>query len=127
MHLLSLLALLGTSLFIVKRQRLLLRYSRRRLSEQIVVTNVAISTVVILGMVFTYLMLFAVTQILAVLLFEHELVASWAASLNGKVSWLNYLTLGQLTASLGLIIGALGASFEGQEYFRHIAYVDEEL
>jgi hypothetical protein len=29
-------------------------------------------------------------------------------------------------AALGLIIGALGASFEQQHYFRHITYVDEE-
>jgi predicted Zn-dependent protease len=127
MFFLSALTLIGASAFIIKRQRLLLRYSRRRLSEQIVVTTVAISTVVILGMAFTYLILFTTTLVLAGFLFGDELVASWAASLNGRIGWQNYWTLGQLTASFGLIIGALGASFEGQEYFRHIAYVDEEL
>lgn len=127
MFILSVLTLVGASAFIIKRQRLLLRYSRRRLSEQIVVTTVAISVVVVSGMAFTYLILFTVTLIMAGLLFGNELVASWAASLDGRIGWQNYLMLAQLTASFGLIIGALGASFEGQEYFRHIAYVDEEL
>jgi len=123
----SLTALVGASLFLIKRQRLLLRYSRRRLTEQVVVTTIAISSVVILGMAFTYLMLFAMTLLLANGLFGNDLIAVWAASLQGRIGWQNYLTLGQLTASLGLVIGALGATFEGQEYFRHIAYVDEEL
>jgi hypothetical protein len=59
------------------------------------------------------LILFTITLLLAVLLFGDELVASWAASLNGRIGWKNYWTLGQLKASLGLIIGALEASFEG--------------
>jgi hypothetical protein len=29
-------------------------------------------------------------------------------------------------ASLGIAIGALGASFEEHQYFRHIAFIDEE-
>ena len=31
-----------------------------------------------------------------------------------------------LVSSLGLLIGSLGASFEGHHYFRHVIYADEE-
>jgi hypothetical protein len=124
---LSVLVLLGTSLFIVKRQKLMLRRSQRRLTEQIVVTNVASSLIVIVGMAVTYLLLFSLTLLFAGALFTDNLVASWAASLEGQIGLQHYLSLAELTASLGILIGALGASFEGQDYFRHIAYVDEEL
>jgi predicted Zn-dependent protease len=127
MSIFSLLVLLGTSLFIVKRQKLMLRRSQRRLTEQIVVTNVASGLIVLMGMAVTYLMLFCLTLLFAEALFTDSLVASWAASLEGQISWQHYLSLAELVASLGLLIGALGASFEGQDYFRHIAYVDEEL
>lgn len=127
MSIFSLGVLLGTSVFIVKRQKLLLRRSQRRLTEQIVVTNVASSLIVFVGMAVTYLMLFSLTLLFAGALFMEPLVDTWAASLDGQISLDNYLSLAQLTASLGILIGALGASFEGQDYFRHIAYVDEEL
>jgi len=35
--------------------------------------------------------------------------------------------LSAFVASLGLLIGAFGASFEDQYYFRHVTHVDEEL
>jgi predicted Zn-dependent protease len=123
----SVLVLLGTSLFIVKRQKLLLRPGQRRLTEQIVVTNVASGLIVLAGMSVTYLMLFSLTLLFAGALFPDQLVESWAASLAGQIGWQNYVCLAELVASLGILIGALGASFEGQDYFRHIAYVDEEL
>jgi hypothetical protein len=72
-------------------------------------------------------MLFSLTLLFAGALFPDQLVESWAASLAGQIGWQNYVCLAELVASLGILIGALGASFEGQDYFRHIAYVDEEL
>ena len=123
----SLFVLAGTSAFILQRQKLLLRRSQRRLSEQVVLTNASISLVVFFGMATTYLLLLALTLILGQVLFSEKLVADWAATLAEPIQFSHYLTLGQLTASLGILIGSLGASFEGQHYFRHIAYVDEEL
>ena len=123
----SLSVLTATSIFILKRQKLLLRHGRKRLTEQAVAANVSISIVVALGMVATYLMLFLLVLLLAVSLFDPALVQSWAASLKEGVGVRHYLVLAALVASLGLTIGALGASFEGQNYFRHITYVDEEL
>lgn len=70
----SLLALLGTSVFILKRQKLLLRRGGRRLPEQTVVTNVAISIVVLLGMTTTYLLLFALPLLLSGTLFNPSLL-----------------------------------------------------
>lgn len=122
----SLLALLGTSVFILKRQKLLLRRGGRRLTEQTVVTNVAISIVVLLGMTTTYLLLFALTLLLSGTLFNPSLLQGWAVSVGGVLTLPHYLSHAGLVAALGIMIGALGASFEGQYYFQHITYVDEE-
>jgi predicted Zn-dependent protease len=51
---LSLVVLCLTSAYILKRQQLLLRRQSRRLSEQTVVTNIAITVVVVLGRLTTY-------------------------------------------------------------------------
>ena len=122
----SLAALTATSLFILKRQRLLLRRGVRRLTEQTVVTNVTISVVVFLGMATTYAILFLLTLGLSQLLFSRKLVAAWAVLLNGHIEVSHYLVFAAFVASLGIVIGALGASFELPAYFRHIAYADEE-
>ena len=123
----ALLVLLGSTAFILTRQKLLLQRSRKRLSEQIVVNNIAISLIVLIGLATTFFALLFCTLALAGILFNHTLVVSWAASLGGDVSWSHYLAFAQLIASLGILIGSLGASFEGQGYIRHVAYVDEEL
>lgn len=123
----SLIILIGTSAYILQRQKLLLRRSARRMSEQVVLTNTAITLVVCFGMATTYLLLLVLTLLVATLLFSEALVSGWAVSLGEPIRFGHYLALGQLTASLGILIGSLGASFEGQHYFRHITYVDEEL
>ena len=123
---LSLAALAGTSLYILKRQQLLVRRRLRRLSEQRVVGNVAIVLAVALGMMTTYVLLFAVTLTVSQVFFSAALVQTWAASVGGTIHFGHYLVLAGFVASLGLLIGALGASFEAQGYFRHVAYVDEE-
>ncbi|MBT0961566.1 hypothetical protein [Denitromonas iodatirespirans] len=127
MSALSLAILVGTSVFILRRQKLLLRRARGHLSEQIVLTNTAITLVVFLGMASTYLLLLSLSLIAAHLLFSPALVSGWAPSVTGPIGAGHYVALGQLIASFGILIGSLGASFEGHHYFRHIAYVDEEL
>lgn len=122
----SLLVLLGTSAFILKRQKLLLHRGERRLTEQTVVTHVSISIVVLLGMTTTYLLLFGLTLLLSGTLFTPSLLQGWAVSVEGALTTQHYLSHAGLVAALGLVIGALGASFEGQYYFQHITYVDEE-
>jgi hypothetical protein len=122
----SLAVLVCTSLFILKRQRLLLRRGGRWLTEQTVITNVAISVVVLLGMATTYAILFLLTLGLSRLLFSRKLVATWAVLLNGHIEAQHYVVFAAFVASLGLVIGALAASFELPAYFRHVAYVDEE-
>lgn len=124
---LSFLALAGTSLFILKRQRLLLRRGRRRLTEQTVITNTAITIVVVLGMITTYLMLFALALLLGLTFYNPVLIEGWAASLEGRIYSQHYLVLAGFISSLGILMGSLGASFEGQRYFRHVTYVDEEI
>lgn len=124
--LLSITALGGTSYYILKQQQLVGRRRTARLSEQRVVGNVSIVAGVALGMTTMYALLFGVTFALSRTLFSQALVEGWAASLGGQIAYDNYLILAAFVAALGLIIGGLGASFEEQGYFRHVAYVDEE-
>lgn len=123
---LSVVTLVATSAYIVRRQQVLLRRQVARLTELTVVSDVAIVIAVVLGMVTTYLVLFGITLLLAYSLFSPRLVAEWAASVEGEIGTAHYLVFAAFVASLGIVIGALGASFEEQSYFRHVAYVDEE-
>ena len=123
---LSLAALVGTSAYLLRRQQLIGRRRTQRLSEQRVVSHVAITLAVFLGMATTYLLLFGVTLTLGQALFPHALVQGWAASLDGEITFAHYLTLAGFVGALGIVIGALGASFEEEHYVRHVAYVDEE-
>lgn len=115
----------AASTYLIKRQRLLNRRRTPRLSEQRVVTGTAIVTAVVLGMVTTYALLFGVTLFLSLTFFNETLVEAWAASAPDH-GWTRYLTLAGFVAAVGLAIGALGASFEEQGYFRHVAFADEE-
>ncbi len=115
-----------TTGFILVRQRLILRRSRTRLSEQAVVMNVSAILVVLLGMLTTYACLFGLTLLLGWGLFEPEIVMRWAPAVTAPASARPMLLLAGLISSFGLLIGSLGASFEGGNYFRHVIYADEE-
>jgi predicted Zn-dependent protease len=123
---LALLALLLTSTYILKRQRLLTRRQMGPLSEQTVVTHIAIVIVVLVGLLTTYGLFLSGALLLALTLFQRQIIAGWAVSLQGQIHFMHYIVLAGFVASLGLLIGALGASFEHQHYFRHITYIDEE-
>lgn len=110
--------------FILTRQRLLLRRARTRLSEQAVVMNVSAVLIVVSGLTTTYAMLFASTLLLGFGLFDPDLMARWAPEAAGRGRSL--IGMAGLIAALGLLIGSLGASLEGQDYFRHVIYADEE-
>lgn len=123
---LSLLALVTTTAYIVKRQRLLVRRGVGGLREQTAISNISVTLSILLGLLTTYAGLFLVVLALSLALYPEELVTDWAASREGEVALRHYLVLAGFIASLGIVIGSLGASFEEQQYFRHIAYVDEE-
>lgn len=118
--------LLGTSAFILRRQRLLSHRSPRGLTEQRIVTAVALSLAVVIGMATTYALLFGGTLLMSALFFTPHLIEGWAASLEEPLVMRHYFVLSAFVASLGIVIGALGAAFEAEEYFRHVAFVDEE-
>lgn len=122
----SCLALFGTSTYLLKRQQLLARRRTPRPSEQRVVSTTAIVLSLLLGMLTTYVLLFGVTLLLAETFFSAKLAAEWAASVERTIGFGDYLRMAGFVASLGLVIGSLGASFEARGYVRHIAYIDEE-
>ena len=122
---LSVLTLVGTSYYILKQQQLLVRRRKDRPSEQRVVAHLSIVLAVFSGMAATYLMLFCVTLLVALTFFSLDLVQSWIST-EGPLARSHYLHLAGFVASMGLLIGSLGASFEEQTYFRHVAFVTEE-
>ena len=124
---LSLAALLGTSAFVLSRQQLLIRRRGWRLTERRVLATVTTVGVILFGFATTYLLLFAVTAGFAGLFFDRALVAAWAASTTAPIAARHYLLMGGFVASLGVVIGALGASFEARSHFRHVAFIDEEV
>ena len=123
---LSLLTLAATTAFLLHRQRLLVRRRDARLTERAAVSNLAATLIVVVGLAVTWLALFAAGLAASHLLFAPAVVESWAASLAAPPEPWRFATLAAFVAALGLLIGALGASFEEQRYFRHVVLVDEE-
>jgi len=122
-------SLIATTLYVIVRQQLLIRRSNTR-SEQTVVTSASALGIVLTGMAVTWLSLFMLSIVVSSLLFDRPLIASWAASsdLSGRdIDIWDYLQMAGFSGSVGLLIGALGASFESQNYFRHVIFVDEEI
>ena len=125
----SLVILVFTTLFISMRQHLLLsRSSHHR--EQIAVTRVSAIGIVLSGLALTWACMLALALVTNLLLFSPELITQWAnsqAAANNLITAGSYLKMATFCASLGLLIGALGASFEEQTHFQHVIFVDEEL
>lgn len=118
-------SVVGATVFVLQRQRLLVRRPAR-LTEQTVVTNLSMALSVAVGLTTTWLLLFAIVLAFGLLLFPDDLVRGWAASLERQPGIDRYLVFSGFVATLGILIGALGASFEPGGYFRHVAYIDEE-
>lgn len=126
---LALLSLTLTTTFVANKQQLLLRRNRLS-SEQLVVTRVSAMLTVIVGLSTTWIGAFMLSMLGAITLFDPVLVAGWAsnsgADLGGGLL-VPKIAMSAFCASVALLIGALGASFEDQHHFQHVIYVDEEL
>lgn len=120
-------SLVVTVVYVLVRQGLLLAKRSAGLSEQVVTTNLTTIAIVTTGIATTYVCLYLLTLLVTASLFDAELVASWAPTLHERADWECYATFAGFVSSIGIVIGALGVSFEGQHYFRHITYVDEEV
>ena len=125
--LLSLVAICFTTIYTLIRQKLFVRRERRELSEQNVVTNVSTSAIVFFGIITTYLIMLLLTITAALTLFSNRLADNWSESIMEAPNATHYFSLALFVSSLGIFIGALGASFEEQTYFRHVTFVDEEI
>ncbi|OZC04239.1 DUF2391 domain-containing protein [Rubricoccus marinus] len=123
---LSLAILFVASVYLVRRQRLLVHRRSRRRSEQRVVSEASVLLAVAIGMATTYALMFVGTLGLAALLFDRAILEGWAATLGETIALHHVVVFAGFVASIGLAVGALGASFEEQTYFRHVALVDEE-
>ena len=93
-------------------------------------TRVSALAIVVTGLATTWLGVFALALLAATTLFDATLIAGWAASHELEESAVGLalrVKMATFCASIGLLIGSLGASFEDQHHFRHVIFVDEEL
>lgn len=122
---LALVALVGTSAYVLQRHRLLVPWHGLRLREQIVAMQTAVALGVVAGLASTYLVLFGVTLLAAWSLFPPALVSAWSGIEQARTV-ADYLILSAFFSAVGVIIGALGASFEDQVHLRQLALIDRE-
>lgn len=113
-----------SSLFLLRRQGLLISTSQNRLTELRVVTDFTTVLCVFTGMATAFLGLFAAALLTGLALFDADLIAKWIGRPDD--GWARS-GMADLVASIGLIVGALGASFEGKARFRHLLHIDAEL
>ena len=118
--------LLITTAFVAYRQRLYVHRNSHDLSEQSVITNVSASLIVFTGMGTMAVLMMLVSFVVSVSLYSPELIEAWTAGAAAHAGMSHYILVNLLVTTLGLLIGALGASFEEQHYFRHVVFVDEE-
>lgn len=116
-----------TTAYVVTRQHLLIRRQDRQMTEQIAVSNLTATLTVLSGLVTMLITLFAASLCLSLLLFSEPVVNEWVTSVEGPVTLGHYLLLSGVVSGFSLSIGALGATFEDQSYFRHVTFIDEEL
>ncbi|MDF0603953.1 hypothetical protein P1J78_24910, partial [Psychromarinibacter sp. C21-152] len=122
---LSVAAIVGTSGYLIRAQRLLA--SRQGpLREQRAVSNAGTVAAVLMGLAVTYAGIFTVASVFAAALFSNDLIATWtgvsdAAAVSVRVR------LAALAACVSVVIGALGAAFEPYGYFRHVTQIDDEI
>lgn len=116
-------ALTGTTALVIIRQGLLVR-SGRRLTEQIALSNVSTILAVASGLLATFAVLF-LAAFLGSLVFFDGMGAKWVGV--EALSFGQRAVFAAFGAAVGIVAGALGASFEESEDFRHIARIDREL
>jgi hypothetical protein len=115
-----------SSLFVLVRQGLWGKRRSRRMTEQVAVTNLSMLATVVLGMLTMYALLFGGALVFGWLFFHPTLERAWAATVEAPLDLERHLVFSAFVATLGLLVGALGATFEEESYFRHVACVDEE-
>ena len=124
--LLSLIAVMATTFYVLMRQRLFLP-RQRRLKELTVMTNVSTFLIVLVGMSTVYLLIVALASALGAAFFSVQLLHNWTGVAVASVGADDYLRLASFVASLSIFIGALGSGLERHTYFRHVVFVDEEM
>lgn len=117
----AVLVVLSTIVYLLRQQDLLARVHRFRLSERRVTAELATVLAVTLGMLSTFVMLYASSAVVAWLLFPPEVAANWS---GGPDSVRSYLKVALLAATISVTVGALGASLEAPGYLRFVINVD---
>lgn len=116
----ALAALASASAYVIRRQRLFLGRTDR-VTEQTVITHATATGIVTIGMTSTLILLLGLSLLVSTIVFPPEVVGAWITSASGPVGLWVHARLAAIVASVGLVLGALGTSFEDQQY------LDEEV
>lgn len=114
-----------TTSYLLHRQGLLSRGRSSALTEQRAAMNISVAIIVWLAMFTTYACLFAISYAIASVAFSPSLLKEWVSH-TSTFGYSEVLTMSGFVATLGVVLGALGASFEEAKYFRYAALIDEE-
>lgn len=117
-------ALAGTTGLVLSRQGILAR-GQPQLTEQTALSNLATALAMGLGLFSTFFFLVGTAFLASSLVFSGPVTAGWAQSEGLSVG--QRVVFSIFVAAVGIIAGALGASFEEAEDFLHIARIDREL
>ena len=109
----------ATVLWLIVSHRLWERPRARASREQTVLFNVATTLTLLLGAVFLYAALFAMTLLGALLVIDSGVMAQ---ALGHDADIGDYAALAWMASSLGTIAGGLGAGLESDEAVREAAY-----
>jgi len=124
---LSVLVLGFTALYVLMRQRLLRAVRPGRLTEQVAVMQTAVILGMFSGLLSTYALLFLVSFGAATTLYPDPLVGRWGMLGPEGAKWGDYMVFAGFVSAIGVVIGALGASFERQSHLKALTLLDYEI
>ena len=119
----SFLAVLIMGSWLILHNRLLEKPRGSRHREKRVMYNLATMLTILLAVLMMYVALFAIILAGALIIIDPRFLAS---QLDGEVGFSEYLNLAWLSASLGIVAGAVGSSFDDEQAVRKATFSARE-
>jgi len=114
--------LLGSTVYVVFRQRLYVRRVSRSLSEQAAFFNLASFLTMFSVLLALFAAIFAVTILVTLGVYPRYIVEDWV--MKSDLGFFDYLRVSLLISSMAMVVGALGAGLEENKHFRQVMYTE---
>ncbi|MEW6555220.1 MAG: hypothetical protein AB1384_13155 [Actinomycetota bacterium] len=120
--LIAIAVLLASTLYVVFRQQLYVRRVSRSLSEQAAFFNLT-SFLTIFGVLLAlFIIIFVITILVTVGAYPRYIIEDWV--MRSEVDFFDYMRVSLLISSMAMVVGALGAGLEENQYFRQVMYAE---